>query len=95
MSRKLRALSSKGLTTDLRNQFSLLKGVHYFSLVIFQNYLVFIPAKKYINYFSGISGSIRGNLMECQKEILKIYLNQTAISHQLLCWLSFITRHNF
>ena len=28
------------------------KGVKYFSLGIFQNYLVFIPAKKYIKYFS-------------------------------------------
>ena len=25
----------------------------YFSFGIFQNYLVFIPAKKYIEYFSG------------------------------------------
>ena len=37
------------------NKFSILNGAKYFSLEIFQNYLVFIPAKKYIKYFSGTS----------------------------------------
>ena len=35
------------------NKFSILNGLKYFSSEIFQNYLVFIPAKKYIKYFSG------------------------------------------
>ena len=35
------------------NKFSILNGGKYFSLGIFQNFLVFIPAKKYIKYFSG------------------------------------------
>ena len=35
------------------NKFSILNGSKYFSSEIFQNYLVFIPAKKYIKYFSG------------------------------------------
>ena len=35
------------------NKFSILNGAKYFSLGIFQNYLLFIPAKKYIKYFSG------------------------------------------
>ena len=35
------------------NKFSILNGAKYFSSAIFQNYLVFIPAKKYIKYFSG------------------------------------------
>ena len=34
------------------NKFSILNGTKYFSLGIFQNYLVFIPAKNYIKYFS-------------------------------------------
>ena len=34
------------------NKFSILNGAKYFSLVIFQNYLGFIPAKKCIKYFS-------------------------------------------
>ena len=35
------------------DKFSILNGAKYFSLGIFQNYLVFIPAKKYIKYFTG------------------------------------------
>ena len=38
---------------DLINKFSILNGTKYFSSGIFQNYLVFIPVKKYIKYFSG------------------------------------------
>ena len=35
------------------NKFTILNGEKYFSIGIFQNYLVFIPNKKYINFFSG------------------------------------------
>ena len=35
------------------NKFSILNGEKYFTSGIFQNYLVFVPAKKYIKYFSG------------------------------------------
>ena len=35
------------------NKFSILNGAKYFSSGIFQNYLVFMPAKKYIKYFNG------------------------------------------
>ena len=45
--------STKRLTEDLINKFSILNGAKYFSLGIFQGYLVFIPTKKYIKYFSG------------------------------------------
>ena len=38
------------------NKFSILNGAKYFSLRIFQNYLVFIPAKIYIKYFSWTFG---------------------------------------
>ena len=37
----------------MTSKFSILKRAKYFSLGIFQNYLVFIPAKKHIQYFSG------------------------------------------
>ena len=40
-------------TKDLINKFSILNDAKYFSSGIFQNYLVFVPAKKYIKYFSG------------------------------------------
>ena len=35
------------------HKFSILNGAKYFSSGIFQNYLLFIQAKKYIEYFSG------------------------------------------
>ena len=46
-------ISTKGLTNDLINNFSIPNGGKYFSLGIFQNDLVFIPAKKHIKYLSG------------------------------------------
>ena len=54
--KKFKALLTKGLTKDLINKFNILNGAKYFSSGIFQNYLVFIPAKKYIKYFSGSTG---------------------------------------
>ena len=45
-------MSAKGLRKDLINKFSIFNGAKYFSSGIFQNYLVLIPAKKYIKYFS-------------------------------------------
>ena len=53
LSEKVKAISTTGLTKDLINKLSILNGAKYFSSGIFQNYLVFIPAKKYIKYFSG------------------------------------------
>ena len=44
-------MSTKGLTKDLIDNFSTLNGAKYFSIGIFQNYLVFIPAIKCIKYF--------------------------------------------
>ena len=35
------------------NRFNILNGAKYFSSGVLENYLVFILAKKYINYFSG------------------------------------------
>ena len=45
----MKAISTKGLI----NKFSIDNGAKYFSSRIFQNYLVFIPAKRSIKYFSG------------------------------------------
>ena len=50
--KKVKAISTKALTKDLINKFGILNVAKYFSLGIFPNYLVFIPAKKYIKYFS-------------------------------------------
>ena len=46
-------MSTKGLTKDSTDRFSILHGAKYFSSEIFQNQLVFVPAKKYIKYFTG------------------------------------------
>ena len=48
LSKKFKAISTKGFTKDLINKFSILNGAKYFYSGIFQNYLVFITAKKYI-----------------------------------------------
>ena len=53
LSEKIKAISTKGLSKDLINKFSILNGVKYFFSGIFQNYFVFIPAKKCIKYFNG------------------------------------------
>ena len=49
----VKAISTKGLTKDLINKFSILNGAKYFSLGIFLNYLVFTEAKSYIKYLRG------------------------------------------
>ena len=41
------------INKDLVNKFIIYNRAKYFSLGIFYNYLVFIPAKKYIKYFTG------------------------------------------
>ena len=52
LSKDVKAISSKELTKDLINKFSILDAAKYFSLGMFQNYIVFIPAKKHFKYFS-------------------------------------------
>ena len=39
--KKLKTISTKGLKKDLINKYNILNGAKYFSLGIFQNYLVF------------------------------------------------------
>ena len=53
LSKKVKAISTKVFTKDLISKLSVPNGTKYYSLGIFQNYLVFIPAKKYIKYFTG------------------------------------------
>ena len=45
--KKVEAISTKGLTKDLINRYKILNAAKHFSSGIFQNYLVFIPAKKH------------------------------------------------
>ena len=90
LSEKVKVISTNELTKDLINKFSILNGAKYFSSRIFKNYLVFTPAKKYIKYLVALLGLIRGNLMEFQKKVLKMLLNETAILHQLLLIIIYI-----
>ena len=72
------------------NKFSILNGAKYFYLGIFQNYLVFIPAKKYIKYFSGTtpidSWKSNGMSEETIENITKSDSNfsPTFVDHHLL-----------
>ena len=50
--KKLKQYQQKYFTKDLINKFPILNGSKYFYSGIFQNYLVFIPSKEYIKYFS-------------------------------------------
>ena len=63
-------MSTKGLTKDLINEFTILNGAKYLSSGIFQTYLVFVPAKKYIKYFNRTAriGSWKSNGMS-EKDI--------------------------
>ena len=72
LSKKVKTISAKGLTKDLISKYNILNGAKYFSLEIFQNYLVFTPDKNTLNILTALITFIRGNLMECQKEVLKI-----------------------
>ena len=88
-------MSMKGLTKGLMNKFSILNGARYFSLGTFQNYLVFIPAKKYIKYFSGTTQieSWKSNWMSEESfEIIcesDSYFAPTFVDHLLLPDLNF------
>ena len=72
------------------NKFIILNGAKYFSIVIFQNYLAFIPAKKSVKYFSGTtqveSGKSNGMSEESSENITKSYSNfaPTFVDHNLL-----------
>ena len=71
------------------NKFTILSGAKYFSLEIFQNYLVFIPTKKYIKYFNGTtrieSWKSNGMSEESIENITKAESNLAPIfDHQLL-----------
>ena len=65
LSKKVKAISTKGLTKE----FSVLNGAKYFSSGIFLNYLY--QLKNMLNILLAPLRLNRGNLMECQREVLK------------------------
>ena len=72
------------------DKFSIIYVAKYFSLGIFQNYLVFIPAIKYIKYFHGTtqiySRKSNGMLEESIENITKSNSNfaPTFVDHHSL-----------
>ena len=88
--KKVKAILTTGLAKDLINKFSILTGAKYFSSGIFHNYLVFIPAEKYIKYFSGTTWIELGKSNRISEEnsgnITKSDINfaPTFVYHHLL-----------
>ena len=68
LSKKVKAISMKALSKDLISKFCTFNGAKYFSSGIFQNYSVFIPAKKYIKYFNGTTRTDSWKSTEMSKE---------------------------
>ena len=86
LSKKVKAISTKGLTKDLISKFSILNGAKYFSSGMFQNNLVFIPAEKYIKYFSGTpptdlwkSNGNSDNLIKSNSNFAPIFVDQHVL----------------
>ena len=73
LSKKVKAISTKRLTKQLINKFSILNTAKYiFFSLIFQSYLVFISAKKYIKYFSGTTRTDSSKSNRMSEKRLKI-----------------------
>ena len=68
---KIKLIFTKGLRKDLMKTCRILNGVKHFPSDVLKNYLVFISAKKYIEFLVALLKFIHGNLMEYQKKYLK------------------------
>ena len=77
-------MSRKRLTKDLINKFSIIIGAKYSYSGIFQNYLVFIPGKKYIKYFSGTTWIGSWKSYGFSEENIENITKSDSILHQLL-----------
>ena len=64
--KKLKAISTKGLTKDLINKYNILNEAKYFSPGILQNYLEVVPDKNTLNILVALIKFICENLMEYQ-----------------------------
>ena len=77
------------------NGYNILHGTKYFSLEIFQKYLIFIPAKKCIKYFHGTNliyswksnGMSEGNIENITKSGSNFAL--TFVNHHILPGINF------
>ena len=72
LSKKVKAISTKGLTKDLINEFSILNAGRI------------IPAEKYIKYFSGINWIESSKSNRISEKNIENVTRSEAILHQLL-----------
>ena len=76
LSEKVKAISTKRLTKDLINKFSIINDSKDFYSVMFQNYSIFIPGKNTLN------GMSEGNIENTTKPESKFSL--TFVDHHVL-----------
>ena len=102
---KLKAISkNKGLKKDLIKKFSILNRSKCFCSWICQSYLGFIPAKKYIKYFSGTTQIYSWKSNRISEENIEIITKSdsnfapTFVDHHLLPDINFgglyLIKHN-
>ena len=90
LSKQVKGISTKRLKKYLIDKFNIANGPKYFSSGIFQNYLVFVPAKTYIKNFSDTtridSWKSNGVSEEKIENIIKSGSNfaTTFVDHSLL-----------
>ena len=81
LSKKVKGVSRR-LTKDLIDKLSIFNRARYFSSGIFQNYLVFTPARRYIKYFSGTTwihswksnGMSEENIENITKSVILLFI---------------------
>ena len=71
LSEKVKAISTKGLTKDLINKYSIVNGAKYFSRIL-QNYFIFISVTNTLNILVALIEFSCRNVIECDKKVLKI-----------------------
>ena len=64
---------------NLTNEYKILNDAKYFSSGIFQNYLVFIPGKKYIKYFNGTTQIYSRKYNEISEETIEIITKSNSL----------------
>ena len=88
--KKIKSISTKGLTKDLIKVYKTFNVAKYFLSGIFQRSLVFIPAKKYIKYFhattrvyswksNGMSKGNIENITKSDRNFLPIFLDRHVL----------------
>ena len=71
LSKKVEAISTKGLTKDLINRSKILNGRRYFSSGTLQNYLRYVLYNKYIRIFSNTSNVLPWKSKETSEDSIE------------------------